>query len=189
MTSFSAVIDACVLYSSMLRNLFMHLSVTELCRLKWTAEIHTEWMRNVHKNHKDIPFENLERIRDLMDAHAGDALVTGYQHYIPSITLPSRSDAHVLAAAIHSKSSVIVTFNLKDFPLEETEKFGIEAQHPDEFIRHLLDLSAPMVIDALREMRSNLNNPPYSPTEFMSRLRALGLVESVRFLEPYCNGI
>jgi hypothetical protein len=82
-----------------------------------------------------------------------------------------------------------VTFNLKDFPSEETQKFGVEAQHPDEFVRDLLDLSAPSVLDAMRDMRASLKNPPLSPSELVDRFSALGLVETARFLKPYCNGI
>jgi hypothetical protein len=131
----------------------------------------------------------IERTRQLMDAHVGDALVEGYERHLSAISLPDPDDAHVLAAAIHARASVIVTFNLKDFPSEETQKFGVEAQHPDEFVRDLLDLSAPSVLDAMRDMRASLKNPPLSPSELVDRFSALGLVETARFLKPYCNGI
>jgi hypothetical protein len=40
----------------------------------------------------------------------------------------------VLAAAIVARADVIVTYNLKDFPATILEQYGIEAQHPDEFL-------------------------------------------------------
>jgi len=52
-----------------------------------------------------------------MNAHARDCLVTGFEHLIPSIELPAPDDRHV-GAAIHSGASLIVTFNLKDFPAD-----------------------------------------------------------------------
>lgn len=39
MTSFSAVYDACVLYPAPLRDLLMHLAMTDLFRAKWTEQI------------------------------------------------------------------------------------------------------------------------------------------------------
>jgi hypothetical protein len=47
MTSFSVVYDACVLYPAPLRDLLMHLAMTNLYRANWTQQIHAEWMRNV----------------------------------------------------------------------------------------------------------------------------------------------
>ncbi len=44
MSSFTALYDASVLYSSDLRNLLMHLALTGLFRAKWSAEIHEEWI-------------------------------------------------------------------------------------------------------------------------------------------------
>ena len=51
----------------------------------------------------------LERTRALMDQHADDALVTGYDDLIPGLQLPDPDDRHVLAAAIRSRADVIVT--------------------------------------------------------------------------------
>ena len=41
------VYDACVLYHAPLRDLLMHLAMTDLFKAKWTEQIHQEWMRNV----------------------------------------------------------------------------------------------------------------------------------------------
>lgn len=41
------VYDACVLYPAPLRDLLMHLAMTDLFKAKWTEQIHQEWMRNV----------------------------------------------------------------------------------------------------------------------------------------------
>ena len=45
----------------------------------------------------------------LMDKHAEDALVTGYETLIAGLKLPDPDDRHVLAAAIHGRADVIVT--------------------------------------------------------------------------------
>jgi len=44
---FVALYDACVLYPAPLRDLLVRLGGTGLFRVRWTNEIHEEWIRNV----------------------------------------------------------------------------------------------------------------------------------------------
>jgi hypothetical protein len=107
------------------------------------CHVYEEWKRNLLKNRPDLTREKLERTRQLMDKAAPDALVTGYEHLIPGLVLPDEADRHVLAAAIRSGASLIVTCNLADFPPEALSPFDIEAQHPDEssYISSILRLA------------------------------------------------
>lgn len=98
MAAFTALYDANVLYPAELRNLLMHLALIGLFRAKWSAEIHEEWMSNLLINRPDLKRVQLERTRMLMDKHAVDALVTGYEDLIPGLQLPDPDDRHVLAA-------------------------------------------------------------------------------------------
>lgn len=61
-----------------------------------------------------------------METALPTALVTGYEHLIASLDLPDRKDRHVLAAAIQCAATVIVTSNLKDFPIHALEVFRID---------------------------------------------------------------
>ena len=185
MTSFSVVYDACVLYPAPLRDLLMHLALTDLYRAKWSVRIHEEWMRNVLKTRTDLTWERLERTRQLMDSSVRDCLVTGYEYLIPSLQLPDEDDRHVLATAIRSQSSVILTFNLKDFPEEELGKYEVEALHPDEFISDLIDLNAARVLSAVAAHRRTLKNPPKTATEYLDTLLQQGLPETVSLLRQW----
>lgn len=189
MTNFIVIYDACILYSASLRNLFMYLAGAGLFRAKWTNEIHEEWIRNLLLKKPDLTRQALERIRDLMNAHILDAVVVDYEALLPALLLPDPNDAHVLAAAIRSKASVIVTFNLKDFPDEELKKYDIEAQHPDEFVRHLINLSLPAKLEAVKALRISLKNPPYSAEKLLDVWEAQGLPMSVDALRPYLSFI
>ena len=166
MSNFTAVYDACVLYSAPLRDLLMHLAVSDLFRAKWTETIHDEWIRNVLKQRPDLTLEQLQRTRELMNAHVRDCLVTDYDELIPALTLPDPDDRHVLAAAIRAGADIIVTFNLDDFPPDALHKYGIEAQHPDEFIMQLLDLAPNVVCAAAKRQRQSLKKPPKTVEEF-----------------------
>lgn len=160
MSNFTVLYDACVLYPAPLRDLLMHVAMTDLYRAKWTDAIHDEWTRNVLKDRPDLTPEQLQRTRDLMNAHVRDCLVTGYETLIDAITLPDPKDRHVLAAAIRAGADVIVTFNLKDFPENDLKPYGIEAQHPDDFLTFQLDL-APNIVCACSQAAQG---KPQEPT-------------------------
>src|SRR5216117_1828109 len=121
----------------------------------------------------------------LMDKSAVDALVTGYEDLIPGLQLPDPDDRHVPAAAIRGHADVIVTINLRDFPSDTVAPFGIEAQHPDEFILHLLDLAPGVVAGAAQEHRLSLKNPAKTIEEYLNTLEVQGLTQTVSVLREY----
>ena len=170
MPKFTVVYDACVLYPAPLRDFLMQLAISDLFRACWTEQIHDEWIGNLCVNRPDLKEEHLQRTRTLMDKHALDALVTGYQDLIESLFLPDPKDRHVLAAAIRAGASAIVTYNLSDFPASELEKYNIEAIHPDDFIFHQIHLSELTVLQAARTHRARLKNPRSTITPPVQRL-------------------
>lgn len=177
-----AVLDACVLYSAPLRDLLMQLAVEGLYQARWSAQIHEEWMRNVLKSRPDLTEAQLLRTRTLMDAHAQDSLVEGHEPLVPGLVLPDPNDRHVLAAAIHARAGVIVTFNEKDFPAEVTASHGVTVEAPDTFILDLVDLDPEAVQQAVRKIRKRLRHPPQSAEEYLATLERQGLVETAAWL-------
>lgn len=178
----TAILDACVLYPQGLRSLLMYLALTDIFRARWTELIHEEWMRNVQKDCPWMTRERVERIRDLMNAHVLDGIVTNVEDLIPGLTLPDPDDRHVLAAAIRGGADMIVSFNLADFPQETLAKYDLEAVHPDEFIDRLLDLDFVSVCDAARRDRERLKNPPKSVDEYLADLERQGIPRTVAAL-------
>jgi hypothetical protein len=118
-----------------------------------------------------------------------DCLVWGFETLEPSLELPDPNDRHVLAAAIHCKADVIVTFNLKDFPPENLSKFDIEVQHPDEFIHHQFGLNHAGVLTAVRRCRNRLKNPAKTAEEYLTTLEAQSLPQTVDVLWEYAGVI
>ncbi|WP_447860969.1 PIN domain-containing protein [Nitrospira calida] len=182
---FTVVYDACVLYPAPLRDFLMRLALTDLFRARWSDMIHDEWIRNVLAQRPDLKPEDLERTRSLMNAHVRDCLVAGFEHLIPSVELPDPDDRHVVAAAIHSGASLIVTFNLKDFPAEQLKRYNLAAQHPDDFIFDLLDLHPAQVCEAAANHRRSLKNPPKTADEYLDTLLKQGLTQTVGLLREW----
>lgn len=180
-----AVLDACVLYPAPLRDFLMNLTLLDAFRALWTEEIHAEWIGNLLVNRPDLKPEQLERTRQLMNAHTRDAVVEDYESLIDVLELPDPNDRHVLAAAIRGEASVIVTFNLRDFPAKNLAPYQIEAVAPDNFIVSLLEADAERVFTAAEGQWRSLKNPPKSLVEFLATLKNCGLiktVEKLRFL-------
>src|SRR5438046_1599800 len=150
MTSFKVIYDANVLYPAPLRDLLMWVALQDVVLARWTDDIHEEWMRSVLRDRTDLKREQLERTRDLMNDSVRDCLVTDYHDLISSLKLPDADDRHVLAAAIKAGTSVIVTYNLKDFPADALESYGVEAQHPDDFLVYQFDLNRAAICNAVR---------------------------------------
>ena len=184
-SSFTAVYDACVLYPAPLRDFLMWLALSGRFRAKWSVAIHDEWKRNLLRNRPDLSAEQLNRTCELMDQAIPDACVSGYETLIQGLTLPDVDDRHVLAVAIRCNASVIVTFNQKDFPHTALQPYGIEAQHPDEFVENLFDLDPAAVVAAAQRQRKQLKAPPMNTDTYLDLLLRQGLVQSVKALSDF----
>ncbi|MCC9007653.1 PIN domain-containing protein [Pseudomonas putida] len=182
---FTAIYDANVLYPAPLRDFLMNLALTGIYRARWSAGIHDEWKRNLLLNRPDLTPEHVDRTSSLMDAAVPDALVTDYDSLVEGLDLPDEDDRHVLAAAIKCNASVIVTFNLKDFPKAVLGVFDIEPLHPDDFIADLWDLDKAAVLEAAQRQRISLKDPPHSVQQYLDRLLQQKLPETVKLLSEF----
>jgi len=187
MSSYTALLDSCVLYPAPVRDVLLQLAVTDIYKARWTVDIHREWIENLLESEPHRNRVDLERTRDLMDKATRDALVTGYERIIPTLVLPDPNDRHVLAAAIVGGCHVIVTVNLKDFPPAALEPFGIEAQHPDEFLCNHLNLAEGLFCGCIHKIRRRLTKPPYTVEEYLDTLTRCGLVATAAELRPFAE--
>ena len=181
----AAVLDACVLYSAFLRDLFMRLAVGFVFQPKWTAQIQDEWIRNVLLNRPDLTRAQLERTRALMEQWGQDWETGEYKHLIPTLVLPDANNRHVLAAAIASQVPTIVTFNLSDFPDTALSFYGVRALPPDMFLRELLEATPDAFVAATRTRRMSLKNPPRSSDEYLTQFVENGLHNTAARLQLF----
>ncbi len=184
MAKFTVIYDACVLYPAPLRDLLLHLALTDLFKARWTDQIHDEWINALLRRGK-YDRDKLEKTRNLMDQNIIDAKVTGFEDLIHGLELPDSNDRHVLAAAIKSGSNAIITTNLKDFPKAALSKYDIEAIHPDDFIYYQIDLEPAIACSAIKRQRESLKNPPKTIKEFLAILQKQQLPQTVSALENF----
>ncbi len=137
------VLDANVLYSNILRGLFLWLSWGNLFQVNWSDEIWDEVIRNYagdaemrHKFRQNIEDGVFKQFR-----FSRKVLIGGYS----LVGLPDRDDEHVVALARQEKCFSVVTLNLKDFPESILNPIGISVCSPDLFLCDLF-LSNPEVV-------------------------------------------
>jgi predicted nucleic acid-binding protein len=168
-----AILDANVLYSAVLRDLFMWLAINKTYQAHWTDQIQQEWTRNLLANRTDIQPNTLERTQNLMNRALPSALLEHVQEL--DLQLPDPKDTHVLAAAIEVNATHIVTNNLRHFPMPILEPHGIVALNPNDFVMQLAQMNPLLVIKAVKMQHANLKHPSLSLAEFLNQLKAHGL--------------
>jgi predicted nucleic acid-binding protein len=168
LSSFGVVLDACVLIPATLRDTLLRAAEKGMYRLHWSDEILDEVRRNLIKRAMTSPADAQDLI-DQMASFFAEANVRGFEVLIPAMT-NDQKDRHVLAAAVMSRSQVIVTSNIKDFQKKALDPFGIEAQTPDEFLTHLFYLDSTVITEILSEQANDLDNPPMSVPDVLDVL-------------------
>ena len=174
-----------MLYTATLRNLLMWLASNRLYQARWTDAIHEEWISNLLEHRPELDPVKLQRTRRLMDAIHEECLVTGYEHHIPMLTLPDPNDRHVLAAALESKATIIVTLNLSDFPKKTLAPLGIQALHPDKFLVGLFQDDATKFLHTVQTHRTSLQKPAQTVPEYLETLKICGLRNLATLLAAY----
>ena len=154
---FVALLDANVLYPIWLCDALLRIAETEVFQVRWSERILDEALRNIKANTPEVGATVDLRFKD-MRAAFDDAMVTGYEALEPVMT-NAEEDRHVLAAAIVGRADVIVTKNLDDFPVEALAPYGMDVQHPDEFLCNQWELDEETMVEAMKDWLADLRGP------------------------------
>ena len=180
---FTALLDANVLVGALARNMLLSLAEAGLFRPRWSAEILDECERALARRIGNPSMAKTQRGR--MQVAFPEAMVTGYRALAPAISLPDPDDAHVVAAAIRTRATVIVTDNLRDFPVALLSEYDLQAVSLDGFLADLLDLAGPDAVTALTVMRRRFRNPTFTGDALIRRAEELGLLQTADLLGQY----
>lgn len=180
---YTALLDACVLYSICVCDALMSVAATGIYAAKWTRRIDDEWTCNLEAV-RAKPKGAFDFRRDQMHLACPDWEIpeSAWQPLESALSLPDPKDRHVLAAAIAGHADCIVTFNLRDFPEEAVAPWDIEILHPDIFLAAQIDLGPLRVLPAFKKMRARLRNPDMTPAEFADVIERNGLPRTASIL-------
>jgi len=147
-----AVIDACVLYPTVLREIVLGIAKAGLFVPLWSARILGEWGHAAARLGPQAAMVAEGEIT-LLRANWPEAEIAADPEREASLDLPDAADKHVLAVAISAGADLILTQNLRDFPARALFAHGLRAESPDAFVMRLwLDSPAP-VEDVVRAVQ------------------------------------
>lgn len=171
---FVVVLDANVLYPFRVRDALLRFAEAGLFRARWSPAITDEWRRSLVDRKPELAPSIDAQIAAMQKAFP-ESCVQGGVDLIESLELPDPDDRHVLATAIRAGAEHIVTENLKDFPDERLDQYGISAVTADDFLSSTFELYPTEALAALRTMRRSYLRPPFTPNEFIFDLQKKGL--------------
>lgn len=131
-----AVLDACVLFPTVLREILLGVAARGLYHPIWSDRILREWTRATAKLGPEAAMQ-----AEAQALLARTAFPQAMQREQPNIEarllLPDDNDIHVLAVAISSHADAIITFNAKDFPRHLLAEEGLLRMDPDQLLCQL----------------------------------------------------
>jgi len=131
-----AVLDACVIFPPVLRDLLLGVAVRGLYQPVWSERILREWVRATAKLGAGA-MAGAEVQATLLRVGFPAAMTREQPGIEARLSLPDPNDVHVLAVAIASHADCIVTFNAADFPRHLLAEEGLERRDPDGFLWQL----------------------------------------------------
>nr|WP_255553706.1 PIN domain-containing protein [Maritimibacter sp. DP1N21-5] len=127
------MIDACVLYPTVMREVVLGAARAGIFQPLWSERILEEWARAAAKlgpGQEALARAEVAALvaafpRASVQVRAGD---------MARLWLPDPNDVHVLAAAIAGSADVLLTMNVKDFPRSTVAEEGLRLAVPDLFV-------------------------------------------------------
>ena len=127
------LLDACVLYPTVMRQVLTGVAGQGLFTPLWSARILEEWARAARKLGPGGEAQARAEIAALV-ADWPAAAVTPPPSLEARLWLPDPADVHVLAAAVAGHADVILTLNATDFPRHILAEEGLSRADPDGFL-------------------------------------------------------
>jgi predicted nucleic acid-binding protein len=176
-----AVLDACVLYPTVLREILQGAAAAGLYKPVFSERILREWVLATAKLGAAAPAQAAGEA-SLLRAAFPQALTRERPDIEARLLLPDPNDVHVLATAIASGADAIVTFNAQDFPGHVLSAEGITRRDPDGFLwelqsRHPDEMAR--VVEAVRAKAEGISGQPFPLKALLKRVRLYRLAKAL----------
>lgn len=175
------LLDACVLYPTVMREILLGAARAGLFTPLWSARILEEWARAVAKN---LPDQEIVARGEIALLRAGwpSAEIPENPDLVGTLYLPDANDVHVLAAAISGKAAILVTANLGDFPTRILSGHNILRRDPDGFLFDLWQENPAVVknvCEAVRTKAETISNQSQAMRALLKKARLPRLGKAV----------
>jgi predicted nucleic acid-binding protein len=158
-SEYSVVLDACVLVPVSLCDLLLRLAEEPaVYRPLWSDQILTELTKALRAKLHRTAAEAAWRRKQMTEAFP-EAMVTFPAELLKAAEcIPDKNDRHVLAAAIMARANTIVTQNIKHFPRNCIERFGVLVQTADDFLTQQYHLHPQLILDKLDDQGAGISH-------------------------------
>lgn len=183
-----AVLDACVLFPTVLREILLGVAAEGLYQPIWSDRILREWVRATAKLGPEAAVE-AEAQATLARVNFPGAMQREQPQIEARLYLPDPNDVHVLAVAIAAQADAIITFNAQDFPRPVLADEGLIRLDPDQFLCQLHDRHPAAVGQVVATVHATAERMlgeviPLKALMKRARLRRLG-----KLLEGQASGV
>ena len=144
-------VDACVLYPWLTRGIVLGAAEAGQFNPRWSPRVLAEWRIAVARD-GGTPAESwVDTVIARMETVFPAACTAPDPEAEATLELPDPADIHVLAAAIAAGAEILLTFNLRDFPVRRLAAHGIAPRHPDGFLWERYSDAPEVVGSAIRQ--------------------------------------
>ena len=166
-------IDACVLYPWLTRGIVLGAAEAGLFTPRWSPRVLAEWRIAVARDGGTPAQSWVDTVVARMETNFPGARVAPDPEAEAMLDLPDPADIHVLAAAIAAGAEILLTFNLRDFPVRRLAAHGTAPRHPDGFLWELHSDAPEAVGRAIRHAAAVIGAE--EPAAIRRALRRAGL--------------
>ena len=177
-----AVLDACVLYPTVLREILLGVAQTGLYEPLWSDQILGEWVRATAKLGAVAQTQATGEAA-LLRAKFPRGFVRENRDIEARLLLPDPNDLHVLAVAIAGHADCIVTFNAVDFPRHVLAADGIERRDPDGLLWQLWSHDPAQVAGVVRAVHATAEDMSGAHIPLKSLMRRAQLPKLAKAME------
>ena len=176
-----AVLDACVLYPTVLREILQGAGAAGLYQPVFSDRILREWVLATAKLGPAAP-AIAEGEAAILRAAFPRALVREQPQIESRLLLPDPNDRHVLATAIACGADAIVTFNAQDFPGHVLATEHVTRRDPDGFLWELQSGQPEVmarIVEAVRAKAEAISGQPVALKGLLKRARLFRLAKAL----------
>lgn len=180
MTPPRVVLDANVLFPTVLREILLDVAAAGAFEPVWSPRILEEWRRATVRLGPDAPAIAVAEIAVITDRFPAARAIPVP---VPDAWLPDADDIHVLECAVTAGAAAILTRNRRDFPTRVLSRYDILRRDPDEFLLEIAQTQFAVVSDAVGAAVSRaavLAGQPLDPRRVLKRA---GLPRLGKFLD------
>lgn len=170
-----AVLDACVLYPSVLRDILLGVAARGGFVPLWSARLLAEWQLTAARRGSEQAAEAAQAIAALGRDWPEASVALSGAGVAARVDLPDPGDLHVLEAALAGRADVVVTQNLRDFPRRALAPLGLRAEAADTFLMERWLVLPRAVCDSVEAARAEAARRADRVVPLRALLRRAGL--------------